>query len=75
MFPLEIYFVLTLILFIITITFYISKIREYNPRKSQYIILILLLIMCSIFFSNLGSFIPSGIEEFLIYFSNYMILI
>ncbi len=63
MFPLEIYFSLTLILFIITIPFYISKIREYNPRKSQYIILILLLIMCSIFFSNLGSFIPSDIEN------------
>jgi len=63
MFPLEIYFVLTLILFIITITFYISKIREYNSRKAQYIILILLLIMCSIFFSNLGSFIPSDILE------------
>ncbi|TKJ22411.1 MAG: hypothetical protein CEE42_12960 [Promethearchaeota archaeon Loki_b31] len=63
MFPLEIYFVLTLILFVITILFYISKIREYNPRKSQYIIFILLLIMCSIFFSNLGSFILSGIGE------------
>jgi len=64
MFPLEIYFVLTLILFKITITFYISKIREYNFRKAQYVILILLLIMFSIFFSNLGSFIPSDIEEY-----------
>ena len=63
MFPLEIYFVLTLILFIITILFYVSKIREYNSSKSQYIILILLLIMCSIFFSNLGSFVPSDIGE------------
>ena len=63
MFPLEIYFVLTLLLFIITILFYISKIREYNPRKSQYIILSLLVIMCSIYFLNLGSFIPSDILE------------
>ena len=63
MFPLKIYFVLTLILFIITITFYIFKIREYNPHKSQYIILISLLILCSIFFSNLGSIIPSHIED------------
>ena len=40
MFLLEIYFTLTLIVFIITIPFYISRVREYRSVKSQYSILI-----------------------------------
>ena len=40
---LEIYFALTIIVFLITIPFYISRVKEFRAVKSQYSILILLI--------------------------------
>ena len=59
----EIYFILALILFIATIPFYISRVREYRSVKSQYSILILLIFMYSVFFANFSLFISGSIVE------------
>jgi len=50
MFLLEIYFTLTLIVFIFTIPFYISRIREFRSIKAQYSILLLLIIMYTMYY-------------------------
>ena len=63
MFLLEIYFTLTLIVFIITIPFYISRVREFRSVKSQYSILLLLIIMYTIFAVNFSVLTPGGIGE------------
>ena len=63
MFFLEIYFALALIVFLITIPFYISRLREYRSVKSQYSILILLIIMYTIFATNFSILTPGGIGE------------
>jgi len=63
MFFLEIFFGLTVILFIFTVLFYISRLREYRSVSSQYSILIFLIIMYAIFFTNLNSLTPGGIRE------------
>ncbi len=63
MFLLEIYFTLTLIIFIVTIPFYISRVREFRSVKSQYSILILLIIMYTIFAVNFSVLTPGSIGE------------
>ncbi len=60
---LEIFFALALIVFIITIPFYISRAREYRSVKSQYSILILLIIMYTIFTVNFSILTPGGLGE------------
>ena len=78
MFPVDIYFTLTLILLVFTILFYISRIKEYKSRKSKYIICIFLTIMYSIFFLNLKSFVlsltPESIESLIIIGLSLLIL-
>jgi len=63
MFLLEIFFALTIIVFLITIPFYISRVREFRSVKSQYSILILLILMYTIFAVNLRILTPGGIGE------------
>ena len=63
MFLLEIYFTLALIVFIVTIPFYISRVREFRSVKSQYSILILLISMYTIFAVNFSVLTPGGIDE------------
>ncbi len=60
---LEIYFTLALIVFIITIPFYISRVREFRSVKSQYSILLLLISMYTIFVVNFSILTPGGIGE------------
>lgn len=63
MFILEIFLVLTVILFISTIIFYISRVREYGSVKSQYFIPIFIISMYAIFFANFRSLTLEGIGE------------
>jgi len=60
---LEIFFALALIVFIVTIPFYVSRVREFRSVKSQYSILLLLIIMYTIFAVNLSVLTPGGIGE------------
>ena len=63
MFLLEIFLVLTSILFIFTIIFYISKIREYSSVKSQYLIPIFIISLHAIFFAYFKFLTLEGMGE------------
>ena len=63
MFLLEIFFALTIVVILITIPFYISRVREFRSVKSQYSILILLIVMYTIFAFNLSVLAIGGIDE------------
>ena len=63
MFFLEVYFALTLIVFLITIPFYISRVRVYRSVKCQYFLIILLIFMYTIFFINFSELISEHIGD------------
>lgn len=63
MFLLEIFFVLAVILFIITVVFYISRIREYSSVKSQYLIPSFIISLYTFFFVNFRSLTLDGMRE------------
>ena len=63
MFLLEIFFVLAVILFIITVVFYISRIREYSSVKSQYLIPSFIISLYTFFFVNFRSLTLEGMRE------------
>ena len=63
MFLLEVFFALTIVVILITIPFYISRVREFRSGKSQYSILILLIFMYTIFAFNFSTLTPGGIGE------------
>jgi len=58
---LEVFFALTVLLFIITFFFYISRVREYSSIKSQYLIPIFIISLYAIFFANFRALTLEGI--------------